>query len=212
MTSAETTARALLDRHGATYAQAAGIRLSDQPAPLFRLLVLAELLSARIGADIAVATAVELDRAGWSTPQRLRQAARPDVVRALGRGGYRRYDERTATQLRDLAQRVLDRYGGDLRRLAVEAEEDVARAASLLQEFDGIGPTGAAVFLREAQAVWHWVRPFLDEKARAGARRAGLPDDGDRLAALVADDELAGFAAALVRVALLPRRADPLGS
>lgn len=212
MTTAETTVRALLDRHGTTYAQAAGIRLIDQPEPLFRLLVLAELLSARIGADIAVATALELNRAGWTSPQRLRQASRPDVVRALGRGGYRRYDERTATQLRDLAARVLDRYGGDLRRLASEAEDDVARAASLLQDFNGIGPTGAAVFLREVQAVWPWVRPYLDDKARSGARRVGLPDDADVLAALVAAEDLARFAAALVRVALLPRKADPLGS
>src|SRR5688572_11530676 len=67
--------RAVLDRHGTTYAAAAGIRLRDQPAPLFQLLVLAQLLSARIGADVAVATAGELIANGWTTPQRMLSAA-----------------------------------------------------------------------------------------------------------------------------------------
>jgi hypothetical protein len=201
----------VIHRYGTTYAAAAGIRLRDEPAPLFQLLVLAELLSARIGADIAVATAGELLANGWTTPQHLRDAPRPSVIRALGRGGYRRYDERTATQLRELTQLVLDRYGGDLRRMGEQAHGDVGAAARLLREVKGIGPTGAAVFLREVQAVWPWVRPYLDDRARAGARRIGLPDDAEELAGLVADDELAPFAAGLVRISLLPRRVDPLG-
>ena len=211
MSSDKDTARAVLDRYGTTYAAAAGIRLTDEPAPLFQLLVLAQLLSARIGADIAVAAAGELLAEGWTTAERMREAPRARVVRALGRGGYRRYDERTATQLRDMAQLVLDRYGGDLRRLAAQAHGDVALAARLVQQVKGIGPTGASVFLREVQAVWPSVRPYLDDRARAGARRIGLPEDTGLLAALVADDELAPFAAALVRISLLPARADPLG-
>jgi endonuclease III len=212
VSSHQDTARTVLDRYGATYAAAAGIRLKDQPAPLFQLLVLAQLLSARIGTDIAVATAGELFASGWTTPQRMRDAARSSLIQALGRGGYRRYDERTATQLRDMSQLVLDRYAGDLRRLAQEADGDARTAGRLVQEVKGIGPTGAAVFLREAQAVWPWIRPYLDDRARAGARRIGLPEDAEQLAGLVADDELAPFAAGLVRISLLPKRVDPLGS
>jgi len=204
-------AAAVLARYGTTFAEDAGIRLADEPAPLFQLLVLAELLSARIGAGIAVATAAELRAAGWTTPQKLRDASRPRVVAALGRGGYRRYDERTATQLRELATLVLDRYGGDLRRLAEQADGDAGRAAELLQEVKGIGPTGAAVFLREVQGVWPWLRPYLDDRARAGARRIGLPDADRRLAGLVAPHDLARFAAGLVRISRLPARRDPLG-
>lgn len=203
-------ARAVLTRHGTTYADEAGIRLADESAPLFQLLVLAQLLSARIGAGVAVVTARELFAAGWGTPAVLRNAGRGAVVGALGRGGYRRYDERTATQLRDMSVLVLDRYAGDLRGLAVAARGDAGRAAALVQEVKGIGPTGAAVFLREVQAVWPWVRPFLDDRARDGARRLGLPDDATALARLVDGEELARFAAALVRVARLPDSRDPL--
>jgi endonuclease III len=210
--SAEDIARAVLRRYGTSYSEQAGIRLDDRPAPLFQLLVLAELLSARIGTGIAVATAVELRNAGWTTPQRLRDAGRSGVVAALGRGGYRRYDERTATQLRAMAELVLSRYGGDLRGLADEADGDVVRAAKLLQEVEGIGPTGAAVFLREVQGVWPWVRPYLDDRARAGARRVGLPDDVGRLGRLVDADDVARFAAGLVRVSRLSGKQHPLVS
>jgi hypothetical protein len=210
--SAEDIARAVLGRHGTTFAEDAGIELANAPGPLFQLLVLAELLSARIGAGIAVAAAVELSRSGWTTPATMRDARRSAVIAALGRAGYRRYDERTATELRDLAELVLTRYGGDLRRLSEEAAGDVRRAERLVQEVKGIGPTGAAVFLREVQGVWPWVRPYLDDRALAGARRVGLPDDGARLAELVPADDLARFAAALVRVARLPSGHDPLGS
>jgi hypothetical protein len=86
-----------------------------------------------------IPAAGELWHAGLTTPQRLRAASRPRMIAALGRGGYRRYDERTATQLRDMATLVVDRYGGDLRRLAATAGEDVDEAARLLQEVNGIG-------------------------------------------------------------------------
>jgi hypothetical protein len=176
-------ARAVLARYGTTYADEAGIRLADEHAPLFQLLVLAQLLSARIGAGVAVATARELFAAGWITPARLRDA---------------------------VATLVVERYAADLHGLAGAAGEDVGRAAALVQEVEGIGPTGAAVFLREVQAVWPWVRPFLDDRARDGARRLGLPDDATALAGLVDGDDLARFAAALVRVGRLPASRDPL--
>jgi hypothetical protein len=206
--SPQALARGVLDRHGQTYADEAGIRLADQPAALFQLLLLALLLSTRIGAGIAVAAASSLRAAGWTTPQRMRHAPRSAVVAALGRAGYRRYDERTATRLREMAGRVLEGYDGDLRRLAAAAEGDVDRARALLQEFNGIGPTGSAVFLREVQGVWPWVRPFLDVRALAGAERVGLP--ADAVATLVAPEELARFAAGLVRVSLLRSTAEPL--
>ena len=210
MSAEQDIARAVLTRHGTTFAAEAGISLGDEPAPLFQLLVLAELLSARIGARIAVAATVELRAAGLTTPAKMAASSRPTRVSALGRAGYRRYDERTATQLGDAARLVLDRYAGDLRGLAGAAGHDIAAAARLLQEVNGIGPTGASVFLREVQQVWPWVRPYLGGRALAGARRVELPEEPTALAALVPAGELAAFAAGLVRVSLLPARADPL--
>ncbi|MFI6214003.1 endonuclease [Nocardia brasiliensis] len=193
---------ALLERAGEGYAAQAGIDLADKPAPLFQLLVLAELLSTRISADIAVAAAKELIATGYRTPQRIADAQWQELVDALGRAHYKRYDESTATRLGANANLVLDKYGGDLRKLGEAAEQDRARAAQLLQEFQGIGPTGSDIFLREVQDVWTWARPYFDERAKKGARRVDLPTGTDELAALAPDGRAGALAAALVRAAL----------
>jgi hypothetical protein len=204
MSTARDLARRLVRAHGRTFAADAAITLRDKPAPLWQLLVLSLLLSTRISSDLAVATARELFSAGWRTPSRLRESTWQQRVDALGRGGYRRYDESTATRLDDAAALLLDRWKGDLRHLRVEAGGDAARISTLLQEFDGIGPTGASIFLREAQQVWPSVRPFADQLVLKGARAAGLPDDAEELARLVEGDDLASLASALVRVARDP--------
>lgn len=204
------TVRALLSEAGRTYAEDAGIPLKDQPAALFKLLVLANLLSARIHAEIAVAAARELFEAGGGTARGLARMSWQERVDALGRGGYVRYDESTSSRLGDMADQVMDAYGGDLRRLPVAAERDLDRARDLLQEFPGIGPVGADVFCREAQAVWPWLRPYFDELTLKGAERIGLPTDPKRLADLVKDREVAQLAAALVRVARDKRLAERL--
>ncbi|WP_329415184.1 endonuclease [Nocardia vinacea] len=200
--------KALLDRAGSGYAAEAGITLADKPAPLFQLLMLAELLSTRISADIAVAAAKELVRTGYRTPNRVADADWQELVDALGRAHYKRYDESTASRLGANASRVLDRYNGDLRKLADEAEHDPSRAAELLQQFQGIGPTGSDIFLREVQDVWTWVRPHFDERALRGAERVRLPADPDRLAELAPENHTADLAAALVRVTLDREIAD----
>lgn len=203
------TVAALLDQHGRTFADEARIRLADKPSPLFRLLVLSTLLSTRISAGIAVDAAIELSAAGLRTPRRMRQATWQERVDALGRGHYRRYDESTATRLGDGAQLLLDEYQGDLRRLRDEAE-DASGVLDHLQRFPGIGPTGAAIFAREAQAVWPVLSPFFDPKALDGARRLDLPTDPETLGNLVAAEDRPRLAAALVRVALDKTRGDPL--
>lgn len=154
----------------------------------------------RISADIAVAAARELFAAGGTTAKGMTGLTWQERVDALGRGHYVRYDESTATRLGDTAQLVLDNYGGDLRNLATESENDRSRLQELLQRFPGIAAAGADIFCREAQAVWPWLRPFLDAHAVKGAERLGLPKAPDKLAAQVRDGDLARFAAALVRV------------
>ncbi|BCJ62661.1 hypothetical protein [Micromonospora endophytica] len=192
--------RALITRR--TYAEEAGITLADRPAPLYQLLVLVTLLSTRIRAQVAVAAARELFAAGYRTPAAMEAATWQDRVDALGRGHYRRYDERTATMLGTAARLCLDRWHGDLRRLHREAGDDPAALRRLLTEFPGIGPTGADIFLREVQTIWPRLRPYADRRTVAGAKRLGLPAAPDRLARLVDDNDFGRLASALVRVAL----------
>jgi endonuclease III len=193
--------RRLLDVAGTTYAAEAGIRLKNQPMPLFQLLALCMLASKPIGADVATKAAREVFESGIRTPEAVLEADRQSLIDAFGRAGYARYDESSATRLSDMATVVRDEYRGDLRNLAAECDEDPAKVRRALQRFTGIGETGADIFLREVQDVWPWVRPYFDERARTTAHELGLPKDAERLGEL-APRSTARLVAALVRVSL----------
>lgn len=184
-----------------TFAEEAGISLSDAPAPLFQLLTLCMLQAKPIRASVAVAAARSLFGEGLTTPSAVLAAPRSRLITCFGRAGYARYDESSATRLRAASQLLLDEYDGDIRQLR-------PGAPSSLQVFDGVGPACATMFAREAQGVWPELAPVFDKKALQGAEKLGLPADPGALAELAADPstqwpaELPRFAAHLVRVAL----------
>lgn len=201
MADHKNTVERLIQHAGDTYAEQAGISLQDKPAPLFQLLALCMLASKPIDAEVAVAAAHELHKAGLRTPDAVLSADRRTMIEAFGRAHYVRYDESSATRMTALAGYVEDRYAGDLRKLADEADGDIGTAHKALQEFKGIGNTGADIFLREVQDVWTWVRPFFDERALGAAGDLGLSTNPDALGEL-APRRTARLAAALVRVSL----------
>ncbi|HEY2297887.1 MAG TPA: endonuclease [Jatrophihabitans sp.] len=202
MSDHETVVRCLLQRAGRTFTEQAGFTLRDRPSPLWQLAVLSVVLAKPISADLAVAAASELRKAGGNTPNGMLALTWQQRVDACVRAHYRRFDESTATRMEQAASYVNDHWKGDLRRLADQAAGDIDRAGTLLQQIPGLGPAGADIFRREVQHIWLWIRPFLDERALAGARALGLPTRPATLADLVPDNDLARFAAALVRVKL----------
>jgi hypothetical protein len=122
-------------------------------AAVFRWLVACQLFGARISQDIAARAFKELDNAGVVTPRKLAQADWQRLVDLLGAGGYRRYDESTARELIAVGKLALDRYGGELTRIrdGVTSKRDLAARA---QDFKGIGPTAADIFVRELASAW----------------------------------------------------------
>ncbi len=137
MASQQDTVRALLDRHGRTFAEELGIDVSKgTPAPLFRLLCAAALMSARIGSGIATEATRNLAKRGWRSPRKLAESTWKQRVEALNAAGYTRYQERTATMLGDLTDHLLDRWNGDLRRLL---SNDLANGAGPRPSIRGLG-------------------------------------------------------------------------
>lgn len=131
-----------------------GIKLGPRSdAAVFRWLVACQLFGARISQDIAARAFGELDRAGVLSPAKLASADWQRLVDLLGAGGYRRYDESTARELIDVGRLAVDKYGGKITRLrnGVTSKKELAER---LQEFKGIGPTAANIFLREMAPVW----------------------------------------------------------
>lgn len=194
--SRDAVLEALLERHGRTYCDELGIDIEKgTPSPLFRWLCASLLFSARISAEIAVSAAGALADAGWTTPQKMADATWKQRVKVINESGYARYDERTSTMLGEVAEKLLDEYGGDLRRIR---DGDVHKE---MQQFKGIGPTGATIFCREVQGVWPELAPYVDRVAAKGAERLQLPTSADRLAGLVGKKDLPRLVAGCVRAA-----------
>lgn len=183
MTTQKERARRLIGVGGTTFAEECGIPLAkNTPSALWQLLLASHLISARISTELSVQAARLLCKE-FPTAERLAEADADTVYDALDRSDYLR-KRRTTSMLRRTAELCRDRYQGDLRRLRDEGG-DAAQLSVSLQEFCGIGPVGAEVFLREVQAVWPEVAPFAGERALAQAKALSLPADADKLAELV---------------------------
>jgi hypothetical protein len=97
------TIDALLDEAGRTFADEAGISLEDEPAPLYRLLVLSVLLSRRVQAQLGIRACRELVDSGMGTPDRMRDASWQERIEALGRARYRSTEQTAGDDLARLA-------------------------------------------------------------------------------------------------------------
>lgn len=201
MSSHADTASQLLETAGTTFADEAGITLKDEPAPLYRLLVLAVLLSSRVQAKLGTRACRALVDAGYGSAEKMRDAGRQDVFSTLDEAKFLS-KEQTTDALQEGAELVAGRWDGDLRGMRKQADGSVSTLKDLLTEVPRLGPVGADIFLREVQLVWPEFRPHLDGKATGGAKAVGLPADAAKLAELVDGDDLARFSAALVRANL----------
>jgi len=173
----------LLAPHGRTFADELAIPLAGgTPKALFRWLVACILYSVRIDARIATEAAAAMAEVGWTTADALAASDVGDRVAVLDRVHDTRYDERMARLLGEAARHVRDRYDGDLGALRAAAARDPKAELRLLEEISGLGPTGAKIFCREAQAPWDEFYPFCDNKAWGAAKalelaRCGLAKD-----------------------------------
>lgn len=194
-------ARAVLDEYGTTFAEELGLHPEkNTPAELFRLFLFALLASARISGSIAVRAAEALSRAGWTTPKRMEKSTWRERTDVLNRSGYARYDERTSRMLGETVSKLLEKYGGDLRKLRARAENDPVRERELLEEFKGIGDVGVDIFFREVQLAWGELFPFADAVPIESAKKLGLGGDAKALAKLVPRRDFPRFLAGLFRI------------
>jgi endonuclease III len=190
----------LLARHGRTFAEDLDADVAaDTAEAMFRLLVFATLASARIRSAAAVEASRALFDEGWANPAAMADSTWERRVDVLNHHGYARYDESTARILGESCHYLLETYDGDVRGLRQAADHERDREHSLLMEIKGIGPVGADIFLREAQAGWDELVPYVDARTRQTARDLGLPGDPRRLLALVEREEFPRLVAALTR-------------
>ncbi|AEQ52195.1 hypothetical protein KKY_2186 [Pelagibacterium halotolerans B2] len=194
---------ALLDKYGRTYCDELDIPIADNTAsPLSRWLCASILFSARIGAAQALDAAAALADAGWTTPEKLKDATWKERVEVLNKNGYARYDESTSRMLGDTAEHLIETYDGDLRTLRDKADGDQARMRTALKVFKGLGDVGVDIFFREVQTVWGELYPFADKKSLDAAKELGLPHTAQGLAKHVDRRDYPRLVTSLVRTSL----------
>ncbi len=194
--------RRLVQQEGRGLAEANGFPVTNNPANLFALLYLSMLAAGRRDYHRAVGIASALREQGWNGAAPMAHSLHERRAAVLRKAGVSSDAERLAITLGDLAQTVLDRYRGDLRRLRSEAHRDPATVRRLLAELPGIDKPAVDLFVREVQSIWPELGPFLDRPALRAADRLGLGRRVEDVVALTGDEseKLAWLAGALARV------------
>ncbi len=91
-------------------------------------------------------------REGLVTPEAILGAGWDRLVEVLDRAHYVRYDFSTATKLLEVCRTLKERYGSLANLLGrAKGPRDLGRR---LQEFKGIGPVTARIFLRGMRGTW----------------------------------------------------------
>lgn len=212
-----TSPPALVAESGGSYAAALGIDLAgSQPDEIYKWFLAAVLYGARIPESVATRAWREFARSGIVTPQGVVETGWDGLVAMLDRGGYARYDYKTATKLLDINRALIADYAGDLNRLHAAAADAADLEQRLMALGKGIGEVTTGIFLRELRGRWEKSAPALSPLALQAALALGYVkgDTEDPLAELKrlwreqggTDMDFVDFEAALVRRGLKLRR------
>lgn len=203
---------------GGGYAAALGIELDGlRPEEIYKWFLAAVLYGARISESLATRTWREFERSGALSPQRILATGWEGLVQILDRGGYTRYDYKTATKLLEVNRALLADYGGNLNTLHAAATDCVDLERRIMALGKGIGPTTSGIFLRELRGRWQKASPTLSPLAIAAAKNIGFLAERTSADAALAQlqrqwqeaglpsGSFSDFEAALVRAALHQR-------
>jgi endonuclease III len=180
-------AREVVQRFGGSYARQLGVDLASRKASeIHKWFLAAILFGARISETIAMHAYREFERAGIVMPAGMLDAGWDRLVAILDRGGYARYDFKTATKLLDISRALIERYGGDLNALHRQAKNPADLEQRLKDLGKGIGDVTVSIFLRELRGTWTKAAPALSDTSIAAAKALGfLPEElADGTAAL----------------------------
>ncbi len=146
---------------GGRFSSALDINLSSgDPGEIFKWFLASILFGARISEAIVIRTYREFEGNGLLSAGRVLDKGWDGLVEVLDRGGYARYDFKTATKLLDICSTVMKRYKGNLNILHSEARDQRDLEERLKALGKGIGDTTVNIFLREMRGVWGKADPL----------------------------------------------------
>jgi endonuclease III len=134
------------------YAKELDIDLSSKrESEYFKWFLACLLFGKPIQQGVARRTYLEFLNEGLTTPDAIIDAGWDRLVKVLGKGHYVRFDYSTATKLLDVCKALKEKYGS-VSNLLKEAKTP-QELSSRLQEFKGVGPKTAEIFLRDITPV-----------------------------------------------------------
>jgi len=155
MDSVKEVVKEITTRLGKLFSAELGIRLQKGgSAEIFKWFVASLLFGARISETIAKNTYREFERDDLLDPEKILKRGWEGLVFTLDKGGYVRYDYKTADKFLEVMGNLKKEYNGDLNLL-----HDKSAGARDLEERlknlgKGIGDVTVNIFLRELRGVW----------------------------------------------------------
>ncbi len=120
---------------------------------MFRWFLLCYLFGKPIQSDVAVATwRIFIDKK-LDTPWGIVQSTEHQLARVLHKGGYTHYQHVTARGLQLCMERLIRLYEGSL-FLMLDNSLNEEEFSKRLQEFHGVGPKMAEIFMRGTQEIF----------------------------------------------------------
>jgi hypothetical protein len=216
----------LMGQHPGRFSAELGIDLaSGRDHEDFRWFLASVLFGARISETIVKKTFREFASRNVVSPKAILDTGWDGLVEILDKGGYVRYDFKTATKLLDLCRTLTENYHADLEKLhsAAADPDDLERRLKSLAK--GIGDVTVNIFLREMRGIWEKADPLPSDLAVMAAKDYGIipgaVKDGRKALELLlkawkeAGDrkkDFPDFEAALVRAGIEIRRGKRCGS
>lgn len=175
----------LVKELGGGYSSALSIKLATMESEgMFKWFLASVLFGARIGESIAMRTYREFEKARVLSADAVLETGWQGLVDILDRGGYVRYDFKTATKLLEVMGALKKKYQGDLNRLHFFAKDERDLEDKLHGLGKGIGPVTVNIFLRELRDLWEKAEPPLSEPALLASWNLGLTQATDAASAL----------------------------
>ncbi|HTN66139.1 MAG TPA: hypothetical protein VL051_08155 [Burkholderiaceae bacterium] len=151
----------VVEQFGSSYAAQLGIDIgSGRSAEIYKWFLAAVLFGARISEASAIHTYREFERAGVLSSRKILDAGWDKLVAILDRGGYTRYDFKTATKLMNVNRALMEQYGGDLNALHQRSKDASDLEKRLKRLGKGIGGVTVNIFLRELRGIWSKAAPL----------------------------------------------------
>ncbi len=160
---------------GGLFSKELGINLEKKSSDeIFKWFVASLLFGARISETIAKNTYREFEKDDLLAPEKILKRGWDGLVFVLDKGGYVRYDYKTADKFLEVMGNLKKGYKGDLNFL----HEESANSRNLEQRLKnlgrGIGDVTVNIFLRELRGIWDKANPFPQNLTIAAAKNLGL--------------------------------------